>query len=84
MKIDFVTCSKCSEKSWEFRIVFSLTSKSSRKTLKNIDIHPNGSQCQTKRREDLGPDCPLTVPQMEKGFLRRRGKTMPGTSTMGH
>jgi hypothetical protein len=36
------------------------------------------------KEKTLGPDSSPTVPQMEEGLLRRRGKKIPRTSTLGY
>ena len=38
----------------------------------------------TKEGEDLGPDSPTPVSQMEEGLFRRRREATPSASTLGY
>jgi hypothetical protein len=54
-----------------------------RGTQKSLYINTTGSKSPANRGEDLGPDSPSTIPQVEKSFLRNRIKPSPETPTMG-
>jgi hypothetical protein len=50
---------------------------------KSLYINTTGSKSFANRGENLGPNRPSTIPQMEKSFLRNRIKPSPKTPTMG-
>ena len=47
-------------------------------------LYKVSDQSKTTRREDMGPDCPTTISQVEEGLLRKGSKMSSRTSTMGY
>ena len=70
IRTSWVSCAQDLAKPGEEIFVLKLDEEQT--TQKNVHIYGDGHESLTKEGEDLGPDCPTPIPQVEEGLLRRR------------